>query len=203
MTDEELDGSDATQEYEIKFADIVSIEKDNNSSTVVLRNGKTLSLTGTNDVDQSNRGIWLDHPNLGRLEINWKQLQKLNIKPVTVDWLNFDDYAAMVHPMAGTITLRSGETVKAVQIIYDLNQQSQFELLEAKINGANRQLPFRLVKKLTVKNEQSVDLLLRDGSVLVAYGTHSVNRDNIGLLITSADQQQWLQWKDIQAIEFD
>ncbi|KAA3639166.1 MAG: hypothetical protein DWP95_11065, partial [Proteobacteria bacterium] len=200
---EELDGQQNQKEYAIKFADILSIEKNNKASTVVLRDGKTLTLTGTNDVNMSNRGIWLDHPDLGRVEINWQQFQKLVIEPVEVNWLTFHDYANNTRPLAGTVTLKNGQKIKADQMAFDLNQQSNAELITIKSNNHQRQIPLRLIKKMVIINDLSTTLSLHDGSTLQAYGSHSVNHDNNGILITSNNQHQWLKWKDIQTIEFD
>ncbi|WP_223787765.1 hypothetical protein [Marinicella meishanensis] len=203
LTDEELDGNDeANKDYEIKFADIKSIEKNGNYSLVELTDGNTLNLTGTNDVNTSNRGIWVDHPDLGRVEIEWSQFNKLVIEDVDVAWLDFDDYAQMQQPLRGTVTLQDGSSVQADAITYDMSLVSQADLLYADVNEANRQIPLRTIKQITVKHEQAVELTLHDGSTLLAYGNNSVTRDNNGLLLKSGENYRWVPWAEVKTIQF-
>jgi hypothetical protein len=203
LSHEKLDGSQNQKEYAIQFSDIASIEKNNDSSVVVLRNGKSLTLSGTNDVNSSNRGIRLDHPRLGRLEFSWDQFQKLVIEPVDVPWLSVDDYQAITKHLSGIVLLKNGQKHKFDQMAFDLNHQSNAELIHFKTKKLSQQLPLRLVKKITVIDSMSARLTLRNGDSPQAYGSHAVNHDNNGLLITQKGKHQWLKWQDIQAIEFD
>lgn len=202
---EELDGNDESQEHEIKFAEIKSIEKVNegNASKVQLRDGKTLTLTGTNDVNNGHRGIWLDHPDLGRMEIKWAQFNKLTIENVDVDWLDFNDYVTQAKILSGTVTLKDNSQITANQIAFDLNQQSQSERISVEVNNANRLIPLNFIKKITVKNEQAVELSMHDMTELIAYGTRSVDRDNNGLMVTTAGKHKWYRWSEIKSIELD
>lgn len=203
LTDEELDGNDDTgKDHEIKFADIKSIEKNGNHSLVELTDGNTLNLTGTNDVNTSNRGIWVDHPDLGRVTIEWSQFNKLVIEDVAVEWLDFDDHAQVQKPLSGTVTLKDGSTVQADAITYDMSLVSPADLLYADVNEANRQIPLRLIKQITVKHDQAVELTMLDGSTLLAYGNKHVTRDNNGLLLKSAENYRWVPWAEVQSIQF-
>ncbi len=203
--DEELDGNDASQEYEIKFAQIKSIEKvdSGKAAKVQLKDGNTLTLTGTNDVNNGNRGVWLDHPELGRIDIDWKKFNKLDIKAVDVAWMNFNDYVNQAKQIGGTVTLNDDKQIKADALTFDLNQQSLAELLYVDVNGSNRQIPLQLIKKITKKDSHSVVLLLRDQSQLIANGNRSITQDNNGLLLTTAGQHKWYKWQNIKSIEFD
>ncbi len=202
LTHEKLDGNDETKDYEIQFADIKSIEKSDNKSKVNLKDGVELLLGGTNDVNRGNRGIWVDNPDLGRIEIHWKQFIKLDIEEVDVEWLDFDDYVQQAAKLSGTVILNDDTQLEAQQITLDLNQQSQDELLYADVNQANRQIPFRIIKQITKKHEHAVDLLMRDQSTLMAYGTRSVNIENNGVLISNNDEHRWVPWQQVKSIIF-
>lgn len=203
MVSEKLDGSENNQEYEIKFADIKRIEKKDNASWVTLKNGQSHLLTGTNDVDNSNRGIWLDNPQFGRLEINWNQFKEAVFEDVDVKWMTFNDYQQNSRILSGTITLEDDSVVQADGIAYDLNHQSSAELLEVDVNKTNRLIPLGTIKSITKINELSATLAMRDGSQLVAYGNRVVNRDNNGILTQIGDEYRWIMWQDIKSIEFD
>lgn len=202
---EELDGNDESQEHEIKFTAIKSLEKvnDGKATKVVLKDGQKLILTGTNDVNNGHRGIWLDNPKLGRVEIKWSQFEMLVIQHVDVAWLNFDAYVKQAKQLSGTVTLQDDTTFKADVLIYDLNQQSQAELLYVDVNGANRQIPLKTIKKITKKHNKAVELSMRDGSHLLAYGNRSVTFENNGILGTANGESKWHQWQDIKSLEFD
>ena len=202
---EKLDGNDESQEHDINFSAIKSIEKVNegNAAKVELKDGNTLVLKGTNDVNNSNRGIWIDNPETGRVEIKWQQFTKLNIETVDVDWKSFNDYVAQAKKISGTITLKDKQQIKADALTFDLNQQSQAELFDADMNGSNRQVPFKLIKKITQKNKQAVELLMRNDQQMMAYGSRNVTQDNNGVLATINDKHQWYQWEEIESIEFD
>ena len=203
LTDEELDGEDDSESHEIKFADILSIEKDDNHSIVVLRDGRELRLTGTNDVNRSNRGIWVDNPETGRVEISWKEFKKLDIQPVQIDWLDFDDYVALHKPLTATVNLKDGETLPADQLVYDLNHQSSAELLYTDIDGHHHQMPLRLVKKMSVKNKHALELLMVDQTTKTAHGDRSVTFENNGLVASHQGKYQWVKWQEVESISFD
>ncbi len=205
LTDEKLDGNDDEQEHEIKFADIKSIEKtaDADVSEVILKDGVELMLTGTNDVNRGNRGIWVDTPEYGRIEIDWYQFNKLTIEAVDVNWLTFQDYVELSKPISGSVILADGSKVTAQRIIFDMNQQSNAELLYADIGGNNRQVPLFKVKSMTKKSNQSLELLLRSGIKVIAMNNRSVTFQNNGLIVSNNNRHQWYPWEKVQSIEFD
>jgi len=202
MVSEELDGHENGQEYNLKFSEIRSIERKGDKSLVKLIDGTSLMLGETNDVDNGNRGIWLDNPSLGRIEINWAQFHKLDIHEVTVKWMDFDDYRAINKTLKGLVTLKDKSTVMADEISFDLNQQSSLEMLDSEIKESNWLIPFKNIKKLTQVNKSGVELVLNDDSKLFAYGTTSVTRDNNGVMTKSKGQYRWIQWAEIESIEF-
>ncbi|TDR16798.1 hypothetical protein [Marinicella litoralis] len=203
MVSEKLDGHENGQEYNLKFSEIRSIERKGNKSKVELLDGTVLMLGDTNDVDNGNRGIWLDNPNHGRIEIRWAQFQKLTIQEVDVEWMDFDDYQAIQSPLKGLITLKDESTVVAETMAFDLNQQSPFEMLDSDVDESNRHIPFKNIKKLTRVNDSGVELTLHDDTKIFAYGNRSVSRDNNGVMVKTSDQHQWIRWADIESIAFN
>ncbi len=203
--DEELDGYDENRtEHEIKFGKIKSIERQGDKSYVILKDGKSLLLGGTNDVDSSHRGLWFYHPDIGRQEIMWDDFVKLEFTDVDVKWLTFKDYQSHSHPLSGTIMLADNSTLKASEIAFDLNQQSGHELLEVEINNRNHYVPFRNIKKITQLNTSSVELQLRSGVKEIAYGQKAVSRDSNGLFVKDEhNNHQWIMWKDVKSIVFN
>lgn len=201
---EKLDGYDENKtEYDIKFGDIKSIERKGNKSLVTLTDDSTLLLDGTNDVDESNRGLWMYHPDTGRVEIKWDDFVKLDMTDVDVKWMSFSDYQKISKPLSGTITLADNSSLKVTDIAYDLNQQSGLELLEVEIMDHDHFIPFRKIQKITKNNTTAVDLLLTNGEKHLAYGENSVTRDNNGIFAKQGNEYRWIMWKDVQSISFD
>ncbi len=203
MVSEKLDGHVSDQEYNLRFSELRSIERQGNKSLVELLDGQTLLLGGTNDVNNGNRGIWIDHPETGRTEIKWSQFTKLVIEDVDVKWMTFDDYQAIKQPLKGQVTLKDQTTIDADKIIFDLNQQSSHEFLYADVNESNRQIPFNKISKIDHVNQSGIEVTLHDNSKVFAYGNRSVTRDNNGVMTESNGKHQWIRWHDIESIKFN
>jgi hypothetical protein len=78
---EHLNGEYKSMEMDIPFSAISMIEKDSRRGSVVtLRNGDSYVLTGSNDVDDDNRGIFVVSDNGDVEEIDWYDFEKLIVK---------------------------------------------------------------------------------------------------------------------------
>lgn len=201
---EKLDGYDEKRnDHEIKFSNIKSIERKDNKSLVTLNDGKALLLGGTNDVDSTNRGLWLYRPDTGRIEIKWEDFIEFEMNDVDVNWLTFRDYQQFNQPLSATVFLTDDSSIHVNSIAYNLNQQSGHEWLEVDINEHTHFIPFRTIKKITKLNTSAVELLLRNGDNKIAYGQRSVTRDSNGLFVMHNNRPRWIIWQDVQSIEFD
>ncbi|MCB1584013.1 MAG: hypothetical protein R3E90_09340 [Marinicella sp.] len=201
---EELDGNEADgTKHKIKFKDIKSIERQGDRSLVVLNDGQSLLLGGTNDVDSSHRGLWFYNPDIGRHEILWDDFVKFEMTDIPLKWLTYSDYQQYTKPLSGNIKLANDSAITVSEIAFDLNQQSGHELLEVEVNGIETFIPFRNISKITQSNPSAVSLLLTNGETVIAYGTRSVTRDNNGLFVTEGNEKRWIMWQDVQSIEFN
>ena len=72
--EEVLDGKDRGDDREIPFKSIKSIEKERNGVLVTLKSGREFSLTGSNDVNNGNRGVIVFDPEVGRIDIHGETL---------------------------------------------------------------------------------------------------------------------------------
>ncbi|HWA36100.1 MAG TPA: hypothetical protein VG737_18290, partial [Cyclobacteriaceae bacterium] len=68
LTTDKLDGDSRDGDVSMPFANIVSIEKQGRGSLVTLRTGKEMLLKGSNDVDESNRGVIVIVPGKGMVD---------------------------------------------------------------------------------------------------------------------------------------
>ena len=79
-----LDGEEDGRPRKIPFDRIVSIERAGSSAArVVLENGEALTLRGTNDVDDGNRGIAISDPALGQVTVDWGDFESVTFHTVS------------------------------------------------------------------------------------------------------------------------
>jgi hypothetical protein len=74
-----LDGEIGDLEYEVPFANIRTIKRKSSlSSEIILRGGLSLELSGTNDVNDDNRGIIVLLADGTRKELDWEDLDRVD-----------------------------------------------------------------------------------------------------------------------------
>jgi hypothetical protein len=76
---EMLNGESRGVDFEIEFAQIARIEKSGRGALVTLRDGRSFELTGSNDVNDENRGIVVDTGN-GVRKVPWEDFRELRLE---------------------------------------------------------------------------------------------------------------------------
>ena len=83
FTWEILDGDSRGVEFDIEFSNIARVEKISDSSTqVILRDGRSFDLTGSNDVNNGNKGIFVTTEAGEILAVEWFDLEGVSFR----DW---------------------------------------------------------------------------------------------------------------------
>ena len=104
-----LDGEEDGDDYEIAFSKIKSIEKDGYSSSIVtLKSGRELDLRGTNDVDDDNKGIIVTVKDLGRVDIDWDEFDKVIFKDAPGSGPSYNDFSSP-KKITGTVEVDNGD----------------------------------------------------------------------------------------------
>lgn len=75
---EMLNGSSEGAEFDVEFAQIAQILKDGNGSLVTLKDGRSFRLTGSNDVNAENGGIYVDNGH-GVRRVSWHDFKELRL----------------------------------------------------------------------------------------------------------------------------
>ena len=78
---DELNGEADGRDHDLAMGQVASIAKDRDGSLVTLRDGRTLHLTGTNDVNADNRGIGVEVAGRGRITLPWKHFVRVDFDP--------------------------------------------------------------------------------------------------------------------------
>jgi hypothetical protein len=76
---EMLNGESRGVDFEIEFAQIARIEKSGRGALVTLRDGRSFELSGSNDVNDENRGIVVDTGN-GVRKVPWEDFRELRLE---------------------------------------------------------------------------------------------------------------------------
>lgn len=76
-----LDGENNDIQFDVEFGKIKSIDKKSyRSSIVTLLDGRQFRLSGSNDVDEDNKGIWIVTNDGEDIEVDWEDFAKVEFK---------------------------------------------------------------------------------------------------------------------------
>ncbi len=202
--DEILNGKDRDGEKDIPFRSIKTITKKGNGVDVVLQSGRDFYLTGSNDVNNENRGIIIFDPEVGQVTVPWRDFYDLEIiEPSAALSLAYDDFQ---NPkgISGTVVTVDGQEHRGL-LAYDLDEAWEFEMLDANDDDVKYQIPFRHIKSIIPKNYSYSSVILRNGTNLLLGGARDVNDSNDGILIFPSKNAEpiYVRWSKIDQVIFD
>ena len=199
-----LDGDTEDGDLSIEMGRIRSIERrGRRSSTVVLKDDRTLRLHGSNDVNHENRGIMIQDPDYGRVTVGWKSFKRLTFIDSPGSGQGYGDYPAR-GPLTGTVTDDKGKKYNG-RIVFDLDESEGWEMLNGKIEDVEFDIPFWSVISLEPRGSDECRIVLKSGKKLTFEDGHDVTGRNAGILVFTDDDRDpvYLRWKDIERMEFD
>jgi len=202
LSSDELDGDSEDGRIEIPMGKIASIERRNRrSAKVTLRDGRSMVLDGTNDVDSSIRGILVEDARYGRVEIDWDAFVKAELSAPGDSGKGYDSYAAS-GKLTGTVTDRNGKKHTG-EIIFDLDESEGWELLNGESFDIEYNIPFNMIAAIEPRSGSSSKITLRNGEELRLEDSQDVSDSNDGVLVLSGQQKRYLEWEDISRIDFE
>ena len=178
-----LDGRDTEtgDDLDIRFSEITSIARLGRGAQVVLVDGTVLDLRGSNDVDRRNRGIQISDPNLGMVEVEWRDFEILRFHEAegVVGYDAFDGG----HVLRGTVVTESGEQIEG-EIRWDADEAGSWEFL----NGRNEDgvvftIEFGFLSRIERREAWGSLVTLLDGRSFELEDSNDVDWDNKGILI--------------------
>jgi len=206
LTSDVLDGDTRDGDMSISFGNIESIEKRGNSrSLVTLRTGRELELRGSNDVDEDNRGIIVKDADYGKVKVMWKDFEKVTFE--SKSRTSGDAYASygMPREINGRVRTSDGDTFTG-RIIFDLDEEWDFEMLDGSRGETQYMIPFRSVARIIPENRKSATVELRSGKTIRLEKSQDVTRDNDGILVfadSRGDDPVYIRWEDVKEIELN
>jgi hypothetical protein len=204
VSTDKLDGdSDDGDDVSIRFGEIQSIEKRGRGSFVKTKSGRELYLTGSNDVDEDNRGVLVVVPEIGIIKFSWDAFEKVTFSTPSGPVPSFDTFTAPKFRL-GTVQ-RLGDSEVSGRIIYDIDEALDFEMIEGKENGIEYSIPLKNIKRISPKNSDYSNIELTSGLTLLLGEGRDVSDGNAGVLVFMKSRKDpvYVPWRKIDQIIFD
>jgi hypothetical protein len=204
---DELDGETADGDTSVRMETIRAIERRSRSSSEIsLANGRKLVLSDTNDVDSSNRGIYVDDPRYGRVLVSWDAFERVDFAPAG----SGPAYSAYApgERLAGTVTTSDGRKITG-RLVYDLDESETTETLDAPSQGVDYTIPFGLITSIVpiepdARGAHRPMVSLRGGEELQLERSGDVGPRHGGVLVFTPGRErpEYLRWQAVHRLDF-
>jgi hypothetical protein len=204
LSTDELDGDTRDGDVSLKMGEIRSIERrSRRSSDVVLRDGRTFTLDGSNDVDSSNRGIYVHDWKFGRVLIDWDTFLRVDFDPPGDSGPAYTDFRPG-RPLFGKVSTSEGKSYRG-RLVYDVDEEDTMELLNGQRRDVEYSIPFARIAFLVPERTNSSRVVFKDGTELKLSDAADVGRDNAGMLVFGPGQKtpRYIAWEDVRRIDFE
>ncbi len=201
LTSDVLDGEDRGRDREIPFGRIAAIERESSSAArVVLRNGDEVELRGSNDVNDSNRGISISEPALGQVMVEWDDFGALTFHP-PAEPTGYDAFDGG-GPLYGTVASEDGDEWTG-RIRWDNDEEYGWEILDGRDGDMEFEVEFSRISSIRKRFTGGAEVYLRDGRVLELDDSNDVDRGNKGIFVTTEDGETVaVSWNDFEEVSF-
>ncbi|MFO7609372.1 MAG: hypothetical protein R6X35_09290 [Candidatus Krumholzibacteriia bacterium] len=194
-----LDGEDGTGDHDLPMGEITSIAKERDGARVVLRDGRSLLLTGTNDVNADNRGVAVELGSRGRVTVPWRRFVRVDFDPPGPAGPGRGAFAPG-RELRGTVTDTDGAR-RGGRLVWDLDEGWTWDLLNGEGGGLTWDIPFAAVASVAPDRDGAL-VVLRDGTRLRLDGGTDVTAENQGVLLLDGDHSVRVPWRRVALVEF-
>ncbi|HSL84846.1 MAG TPA: hypothetical protein VLF66_18875 [Thermoanaerobaculia bacterium] len=205
-----LDGRTAQGQQSLRFDTVRAIERrSRDSALATLLDGRevVLSGTGAGDVGPRNRGIYVDDPRFGRVQVSWDAFERADFRPGG-SGPAYGEFPPG-RPLAGSVTTRAGRRLEG-RLVYDLDESETTDTLDADDRGLHYTIPFGLVATITPGGPEGgrpdrPTVTLHNGEELHLEPTGDLRPDNAGLLVFAEGRgrPEYVPWSEVRRIELD
>ena len=202
MTSFRLDGKRDGKHKRIPFGSIRTIEKTaDNACTVTLSSEKRIVLSDNDDVGASNHGLTVFVRGTGSLVVRWEDFKEMTFdhEQTSAELMGYLDFISP-KALSGRVKTTNGAFYRG-KLIYDLDEQWDFETLEGIEGQVHYSISLRDVSLIEPHNPDNTTLVLKNGRKLTLNGHHDVTAKNWGVLIwKGSNSPKYIPWKSIQSI---
>ena len=202
LSTDELDGETRDGDLSIEMGRIRRIERaSSQASRVILNDGRDLRLDGTNDVDDDNRGIFVEDERWGRVLVSWDAFESVTFSGPVGSGPAYSTFAAG-KKLTGTVTDREGRK-HAGHIVYDLDEAETWELLGGTYRDVEYNIPLGLVAAIVPTSYDASRIVLKSGLEVELEDSADVGEGNAGLAVVRGDDVRYVEWDEVKRIDFD
>lgn len=201
---DELDGDDDDVSLSIKMGTIRSIERINRrSSRVTLKDGRVLELDGSNDVDDDIRGVLVEDPRFGRVELSWDAFRKVTFDDAGPSGSSYANFANTGGELRATVT-GADNASHSGRLVFDLDETYRWEMLDGDDDDVSYSIPFHLIRRIEPLGRSASTVALKSGETLRLEDSQDVTDANDGVVvIPDTGDPVYLEWVEIDAIDFE
>ncbi|HMJ69427.1 MAG TPA: hypothetical protein VK508_11045 [Cyclobacteriaceae bacterium] len=200
---DKLDGDSDDGDLSIEFDKISSITRLGSRCRVVLKSGREIDLEGSNDVNRENRGVIVMNKDVAGIDIPWSEFDKITFEEKTPGALvSYAQYKNQKE-LSATVKTSEGESYSG-RLVFDLDEEYDFELLQGRQRDFEYTTAFRNVKKIKSFDDDRCEVELKNGEKLMLTDGQDVNDLNQGVLIFAQGKEkpQYIPWNKVSEIEF-
>ena len=156
-----LDGD----ERDLAMGEIHSLTRNRRgNSDIVLKNGENITMSGTNDVSDGNRGVMVENPSWGRATVGWNRFQSITFAEGHGSGPGKSAYQDIT-PLQGTVTDTDGASWTG-RIVYDLDEAWSRDIFNGKSDGVVWDIPFSLINTIEKMDKLTCRVSLASGQTL-------------------------------------
>ncbi|MEE4273317.1 MAG: hypothetical protein V2I67_16705 [Thermoanaerobaculales bacterium] len=199
-----LDGDEDDRRLSLAMGEIRSIEKiSSRRALVVMKDGAEHRLSGTNDVNDDIRGIHVEDPRYGRVEVSWDGFREVVFDDPGSSGPGYGSYGPG-RRLSGTVRLKGGDWRRG-NLVFDLDEEWSWEMLDGEADELDYTIPFAQIASIAPAGSRGSVVTLRNGLELELEGSHDVDVDNSGVVVvpTKGGEPVHVVWHEIDVIEFD
>jgi hypothetical protein len=205
---DELVGRTADGEVSLRFKTIRAIARRSRASSLVtLLDGREIVLSGTREVGDGHRGIYVDDRRYGRVLVSWDAFERIDFS-ASGSGPAYNDFPPG-RPLTGSVTTRAGRRLTG-RLVYDLDESETTETLDAPSRGVDYTILFGLIASIEPggreeRGAQHARVTLHDGEELQLERTGDLGERNAGMLIfvDGRERPEYVQWTDVEQVDFD
>lgn len=202
LTIDTLDGEDPDgRDHDVPLGDVAVIARvDGSSCRVDLRNGESLVLGGTNDVNRENRGIVVEVPGTGRVTVPWSRFVRLTFREAPGSGPGRNGHPA-AEPLQGAIQLTEGERLEG-RLVLDLDKAWAWNFFSGTCEGLDYDIPLPLIRSLEPR-ENACLVTLASGLVLELSDSTESGPENAGSLVfaPAGGDHRYVPWSETRRVD--
>lgn len=196
-TEDILDGNG---DKHVTFKNIHRITKSNNGVSIDLNSGREVYLSGSNDVNSTNRGIGVYLEGIGSVKIKWQDFKYVEFFENPNRGPSYNDFEIPMGLSANVYTV-DDERLDGL-MVFDVDEKWEIEFIDGFDDNIEYQIPLRNIKTIIPKNKTYTQLHLKCGEILLLGEGQDVSQNNDGVLlfIKGNDEPRHIKWRDILEI---